>query len=311
MRLNGKLFLKSAACVTLIAAAASASFYYYETSWEGIPYELGENLAYGSIFAGNSDYLMIISAGNLGGAWVRFYDGDGNNCGAMGIYPVRDDPYFFGSAFDSATGKGILVGYDYYEHYQLTSVLQHIPGWIDWPGYYIEGSIAVVPTGGYFYFYRDDISLSGFESAICKASLSSPSVVASFRVKPPVWDMEADNDGYLYAMDRHQISKYSTSGVLIGRWAGPGPNFIDVTIDAAGRVLALCDDNNTYVYSPTGVLLGSFTEAGGAPKGACMGPSGKYYVARDTPYKITVSRFAPSPTNIRPASLGKIKALFN
>jgi len=126
--------------------------------------------------------------------------------------------------------------------------------------------------------------------------------------------MAADGLGHVYISRNVTIRKYNESGSVLTSWNNPDV-VSDLTMDPEGRLLVLSEDNNTYVYSGSGSLLGSFTAPYMTDIGAAdMGPDGKYYVlgSAHSGTTLVMYRFTPDPfpINITPTSFGKIKAMY-
>ena len=169
--------------------------------------------------------------------------------------------------------------------------------------------IATRPDGTFYYCYRY------YEGAyrVCK-SPGTPSVDSYFTPASDVGDMVADNSGVLFISAGATVYKYQDTGSLISDWVVPG-QIVDLTLDAASQVLVLTENKTVYIYDDAGSYLSSFTgPIADRVYSADAGPDGKYYVLTltETSWQrgIRVYRFAPDLTNIRPASLGKIKAMF-
>lgn len=166
------------------------------------------------------------------------------------------------------------------------------------------------PIGGScFYNYR---YYSG-RMQICKCRGSS-GVLSYFTPAGSVDDLAVDVSGCVYVADGAIVGKYSETGSFIQDWRVPS-GIKDLTVDKWQRVLALAQDEYTYVYSTRGVLLGSFT-ANYATEiySADVGPGNQYFVMgypTSNDNLIYVYRFTPDTTGVIPASLGKIKAIYN
>lgn len=165
------------------------------------------------------------------------------------------------------------------------------------------------PAGGtYYYCYR--YHEGGHR--VCK-SPGTPEVISYFNpVKEGVSDLVADGQGYVFTSYRQTITKYHDSGSVLTSWNNP-EGIKNLALDPEGRLLVLSSNKYTYVYNGNGSVLGSFT----APYftdiySAAVGPEGKYYVM-GSGYGWTTMimyRFTPDPTNVRPTSFGKIKAMY-
>jgi hypothetical protein len=171
------------------------------------------------------------------------------------------------------------------------------------------GRVARPRNGNYYYCYR--WHNNGLR--VCK-SPGTPEVISYFT---PVVEygcpMATDGRGHVYRCRLSNIWKYNEAGSVVASWKNP-EIVEDLTVDPEGRLLVLSKNDYTYVYGENGSLMGSFT----APYlsevyAADFGPGGKYYVMGAV-YNNTVIMmylFTPSPTNITPTSLGKIKAMYH
>jgi hypothetical protein len=132
--------------------------------------------------------------------------------------------------------------------------------------------------------------------------------------------MAVDSSGYIYALSSDRIRKYDDAGSLVVAWYAPIA-LDSLSMDSYDHLLALADSNEyTYVFSDGGALLGSFTgpyeNFYPGQLGADVGPDGKYYVGypygpvNEGDWFVEMCLLAPSPTNVVPTSLGKIKAMY-
>ena len=315
--------LLAAAAGALLASGAAADIYSYETSWE---YDVlgNETLLVKSLarVAGDASGLAVPAGfSNQGFDWFELYylkfDADGNRIERVLLYEMPGmrlvDVYIEDCILDSAVG---ILTYNLGEYSPFNdyyySVIQKPGFW-----YYREENwyrikdLAAFPAASYFYCYR----IYGGNYCVCK--MVGKDVVSYFTPLSGVTDMEAGPEGAVYIANDDLVSRYVDTGSLLRSWRAPKP-IIDLTLDVQNRLLVLASDNFTYIYDDGGTLLGSFT----APYttniySADIGPGDKYFVLGcisdwDVDYNIVrMYRFAPSPTNIVPTSLGKIKAMFN
>lgn len=175
--------------------------------------------------------------------------------------------------------------------------------------YYFR-QLAAPASGNYYYCYR----WHNEALRVCK-SPGTPEVISYFTPAPDsVSGMETDGLGHVYISHQFTIRKCDESGSVLASWNNPDV-VSDLTMDPEGRLLVLSEDKNTYVYSGSGSLLGSFTGPYMTDIGtADMGPDGKYYVLGYAHWGTTLVmyRFAPdaSTITITPTSFGKIKAIY-
>jgi hypothetical protein len=313
--------LLAAAAGALLASGAAASQYTYEKSWE---YDVfaRERLYVKSLPRVGGDVSgLAVPAGffNESYDWFELYylkfDVDGNRIERVLLYEMSGMPlvdvYIEDCILDS--GVGILT-YNLAESSPFNdyyySVIQKPGFWYGREeGWYRIKDLAAFPGASYYYCYR--IYAGGYR--VCK--MVGEHIVSYFTPLSGVTDMEAGPEGAVYIASDDLVSRYVDTGSLLRSWRAPKP-IIDLTLDVQNRLLALASDNFTYVYDDAGSLLGSFT----APYttriySADIGPDDKYFVLGCDHYDdeeiIHMYRFAPSPTNIVPTSLGKIKAVFN
>jgi len=320
--------LLAAAAGALLASGAAASVYSYETKWLG---HLG--------MGGKSFWLSFV--GGDGSAIGASYDFVTGNEGAGMGYAAFDSngrhvhAGMFWEKYHIILGSERIYGFvllnggavaayavNYYdpaeERYYVESYLKYKgnPGWeIKMDGYGLFRALARNPNGQYIYCYRYYLG----DFLVCKMTAMG-TVVSYFNPAAEPDDLAVDAAGYIYALSGDIVRKYDGNGSLMGSWNAPVA-LTDVSADAQNRVLAFSSSNKyTYVFSDAGALLGSFT----APYGYSIqnirygdaGPDGKYYVGclyeiLEDYWGVEMYRFAPSPTNIVPTSLGKIKAIFN
>ncbi len=175
--------------------------------------------------------------------------------------------------------------------------------------YYFR-QLAAPASGNYYYCYR----WHNEALRVCKSPGTSEVISYFTPVGGGVSCMAADGLGHVYISRNVTIRKYNESGSVLTSWNNPGYVW-NLTVDPEGRLLVLSEDKNTYVYSGSGSLLGSFTGPYMTDIGtADMGPDGKYYVLGSAHGRTTLVmyRFAPAPSiiTITPTSFGKIKAMY-
>ena len=314
--------LLAAVAGALLASGAAASYYNYEKSWEYDVYAKDRLYVIPEPRVGGDGTGLAIPAGILEREYdqtSQFYylkfDAEGNKIGQVLLYEMGGmqlvDVFVKDCILDSGVG---IVTYNLGEYTPFNdyyySVIQ-MPGfWQDWEeGWHRIKDLAALPGARYFYCYR----IYAGDYRVC--TMVGKDIVSYFTPLSGVTDMEAGPEGAVYIASDDFVWRYVDTGSVVASWRTPFA-VVDLTLDAQNRLLALASDNFTYVYDDAGTLLGSFT----APYAttiysADMGPDDKYFVLGCDHYDdeeiIFMYRFAPSPTNIEPTSLGKIKAMFN
>jgi hypothetical protein len=317
--------LLAAAAGALLASGAAASFYSYETSWQRSLREPAI-LFWLSFVAGDDSAIGVSYSFQSGTAYAAVcyvaFDADGQPLYGGAFW----EKYTITLDWSSINGFALINGgavaafsvayYDDYSgEYFRESYLKFDgePGWeIKMTGSGHFQALARSPDGQYIYCYRYYLG----DYWLCKMTAAG-TVVSYFRPVARPDDLAVDAAGYIYALSDDRIRKYNDAGSLLVAWYAP-VELSDVSVDKQNRVLGFSYRNRYgYVFSDAGALLGSFTGPyGGNVYHGDAGPGGKYYVGREHrisefEYGVEMYRFAPSPTNIVPTSLGKIKAVFN
>jgi len=294
-----------------LAGAAAASIYNYDGSWVYHLYYSGWYSA--ERMGGDEAGLAIIIFGfdinenGLRGLDCLKLDQDGNETGRDTVWRW---PNVYSMCVLGVLNRplGCITTFYFqdesYSHY--SSVLA-----TPWGNLVEEGEdrfkcLAQPRSESYYYCYR----YYGGEYQMCK--MVGLTVVAAFKPAASIGCMACDDTGVVYTSGANTITAYRDTGSIIRSWNSEVPNW-DLTLDEQSRLLAEGEDGYTYIYSTTGSLWGRFKKRYGAYDDATTGPGGKYYVRVEhyfNPWAVTVYRFAPSMTNIRPASLGRIKAMF-
>ena len=320
--------LLAAAAGALLASGAAASYYSYEGKWRGY-LDWGDRSFEVFFIAGDdsavgASYVAETSAAS-GYVGYGTFKSNGQPEGVGRIWDesnIRlESSYIYG--FELLSGGAVCAFSVYYYimpygPYVTESYLKCVgsPGWeLKESEFGYFRALTRTQDGQYLYCYR--YYSGGYR--ICKMTTTG-AVVGYFDPVDEPDDMAVDAAGYIYALSYDRIRKYNDSGSLIVQWYAP-VRLTDITVDANNHLLALSNTNKyTYVFSDAGALLGSFTgpyENSHEWIHSGTGPDGKYYVGhRYGPieygyYYVDMYRFAPSPTNIVPTSLGKIKAMFN
>jgi hypothetical protein len=310
-----------------LPALATASFYNHDGRFE---VDLAHNLC-------RWCYIGFIS-GDSTGVGIPYFDQSGNDsCGVSFDKVDSEGRRMRGGEFWCAVGSDLtawihgfilfeanaVCAFDvyYFDVYKNRYIEESYLVYAGWPsprwvlkeeGRNWFGPLARTPDGRFFYCVRH---WQG-DYRICKMISSGVVVSNSSPLGLDPKDIAATDNGVVFANCVNAIYKLRDTGSILASWTTPA-SIRDVSMDGAGRVLALGENNYVYVYKADGTLLGSFT--GPYTKGyrfGDVGPGGKYFTAEQVEtyneyfWYTEVHRFAPSPTNITPTSLGKIKAMY-
>jgi len=323
-----KAIIVGAVWVVASAGAAAALSYEFETSWYYGSMETWYFSWSGAKLSGNGELVEVVPylhwepPGRINELYVKHLDAGGNDLGQDLLGQGNLDSIFTKLWGFRPFGDGFLVSYGQYwdsgtmewdqhvlkrtgsQSWSLSEITEH------WP--YVEPRFKVIatrPDGTFYYCYRY------YEGAyrVCKSPGTS-SVDSYFTPASDVGDMVADNSGVLFISAGATVYKYQDTGSLITDWAVPG-QIVDLSLDGASQLLVLTENKTVYIYDDAGSYVSSFTgPIADHVDSADAGPDGKYYVLTRTDtgsgYGIRVYRFAPDMTNIQPASLGRIKAMF-
>ena len=319
-----KAIIVAAVWVLASAGAAAASIYNYETYWTNelddtyYQYVPDKRIVGGNdacvavpVIGSNSQYVHVDNT-----LWYKEFDADGNVLQMYYVYSLMVGEYYsriYG--FDMA-GDTPWFSYEWWLDYAKTRMPAYYSAINIGRTYMVTGkstnyfqSLAAVQGTDYYYCWRK------YAGAYRLCKMKGANVVSYFTPPGNVWDVVTDSAGTVYLADGNEVLKYRDDGTLLAEWAAPQP-IMDLSLDSQSRVLALCEDKYTYVYDAGGAFLGSFTGPYAVDiYSAAVGPGDKYFVlGYKTAYltwdTIYMYRFAPSMTNIRPASLGRIKAMF-
>ena len=306
--------LRAAAAGAVLASGAAASTYYYETFWK-YTYTFWQRTSLEPKIMGDERFVYVTSYDFIMedmGVFVDWFTAEGNYVSSSEICIIK------GGVACTTRGFALygpwslsLLAIDY-EAEENGSLLVLEGAWEErsetWGDFQ---ALAAIPNSPDYYCYR----FYDGGMRVCR-SPGTAEVTSYFTPPGNVRDMTVDAYGNLYLALDETVVKYDPAGTQVNSWVVPGRLIRDLTVDPAGRLLALTEDTYTYVYSPAGSLLSSFTAPYEYPVwSAAMGPDAKYYVL-SCPFGSSnaggwVYRFAPSPTNILPTSFGKIKAMFN
>ena len=320
----------AAAAGALLASGAAASFYSYEGKWRGYLY-WGDKRFWLYFVAGDdsaigASYTTRTSAAGGGVGYGKF-SSNGTPAGGGLVWSK------YNISLESSTiygfelcngGAAIAFSVYYYNEpygpYETESYLKNTgnPGWEMKTGEY--GSFRAVtctPDREYIYCYMNYLGTY----RVCKITTTG-AITSYFTPLAEPDDLAVGPAGYIYALSGDRVRKYDDNGSLVIAWYAP-VTLDELSIDADNHILALARKSEyTYVFSDAGALLGSFTGPyenfyGSGFISADIGPDGKYFVGypygpeNEGDWFVEMCLMAPSPTNIVPTSLGKIKAMFN
>jgi hypothetical protein len=319
-----KIALFAIAANALIVPTGRAAFYTYETWWPYMfrpCYCLDESWAMSGEDSGLlvTVYRLDVLEGE-DALYVFKFDAGGAKVAEWLVENFYYGPFLYSVLGFTAFQGDFIVSYQAWAPGQPSlawSTLRRcgVSSWVitekdPFNEKYYFRQLAAPASGNYYYCYR----WHNEAFRVCK-SPGTPEVISYFTpVAGGVSCMEADGLGHVYISRGFTIRKYDESGSVLTSWDNPCYVW-DLTVDGDGRLLVLSEDKNTYVYSGSGSLLGSFTGPYMTDIGtADIGPGGKYYVLGSAHDRTTLImyRFAPGPSiiNITPTSFGKIKAIY-